>query len=293
MMKRITAAEDFSAWSHYAVERAAQLARAHSAALDVVYVSPHGRWSQGNGVLSQYFGGADNDSVEEERARLAQATEGVARRFRLQPECHVLPGRPADEIASFAATREADVVVLGTRGHGRLRPQAIGGTALKVLWQSLVPVLLVRQPADDAYRQVLVATDLSERSRHVCRKALDWFPKAAITMVHAFRAEHETMLQLMGAPADVQRRYVVEGATAAAEAFEQFADEVCAGDGREASRLFAHSHPMPAILKAATDLKADLVVLGKHAGTHWEERILGSVVQNLVQQLKADVLIVA
>lgn len=292
-MKRIAAAADFSPWSHYALERAAQLARAHSAELDVLHVPSHGRWPQGNSVLSQYLGGADSISVDEDRVRLVQATAGIARRFKVKPECHVLPGRPAEEIASFIAAREADVVIVGTRGQGRLRPQAIGGTALKVLWQSLVPVLLVRQPADDVYRRIVVATDLGERSRHVCRTALDWFPKASVTLLHAFRAENETMLQLMGVPPDVQRSYLVDSATAEAEAFEAFAAGVCAGSNRKVARVFAHSHPMPAILKAATELKADLVVLGKHSGARWEERVLGSVVQNLLQQLKTDVLVVA
>jgi len=57
-------------------------------------------------------------------------------------------------------------------------------------------------------------------------------------------------------------------------------------------RELVHGHPVPAVLKAAGDLGAGLVVLGKHAGPHWEELVLGSVVQNLVQQLRTDVLVV-
>lgn len=292
-MKRIVAAADFSPWSRQAMDRAAQIARANSAELHVVNVPAHGLWSQGQGMLAQYLGGGEGVSTEDERARLAKSASGVAKRFKVRPECHVVPGRPAEEIAAFAATQEAALVVLGTRGHGRLRPQAIGGTALKVLWQSLLPVLLVRQPADDAYRRVLVAVDLDERSAHVCRAAMDLFPKAAITLLHAFRGEHETALQLLGATPEAQRRYVVDIGNAAAEAFEALADELAESSGRKIARVITHSHPLPAILGAATELQADVVVLGKHSGSHLEERILGSVVQNLVQQLKTDVLVIA
>lgn len=291
-MKRIVAATDLSAWSHYALERAAQLARARSAELDVVHVPSHGRWPQGEGLLDRYIAGLGQRSLEDDRAQLERETAGLSRRFKVKPRCHVLPGRAAEEIAAFASSREVDLVVLGTRGHGRLRPQAVGGTALKVVWQSLLPVLLVRHPADDVYRRMLIATDLGERAGHVARTALEWFPRASTSLLHAFRGEHETTLQLLGATTEAQRRYVVDTGTEAATAFEAFADGLEGEGKRKVERLLAHGHPMPAILKAATELDADLVVLGKHAGAQWEERVLGSVVQNLLQQLKTDILLV-
>lgn len=292
-MKRILAATDFSGSSHHALARAAQLARAHAAELHTIYVPAHGRWPQGSGVLAQYLPGGNVPTIEEDRQRLADEAARIARRFRVHAEAHVVPGKPAEEISAFATVREIDLVVVGSRGQGRLRAQAIGSTVLKVLWSSLVPVLMVRQPVDIAYRKVLVATDLGDRSLHVGRTALAMFPKASVSLLHAFRGEFETTLGLVGARPEEQRRYVTEAGEAAAIAFERFGDQLMAGSRRKVARVLAHSHPIPAIQKAVAELKPDLVVLGKHSGARWEELVLGSVVQNLLQQLKTDVLVVA
>lgn len=292
-MKTILAATDYSAWAHYALERAAQLARASGAALHVMHAPSRGRWPQGGGVLSQYFGTGNEPSIEDDRERLAGEVAGPSRRFRVKPECHVLPGRPAEEIAAFASAREADLVVVGSRGESGLRAQAVGSTALKVLWQSLVPVLLVRQPVDTAYRRVLVATDLKDRSLHVLRTALEVFPKASVTALHAYRGEFETTLELIGARADARRDYLAAEAQAAAAGLEAQCEAALDGSRRRLARFIAHSHPLPAIQKAVAELRPDVVVLGKHSGARWQEQVLGSVVQNLVQQLKTDVLVVA
>ena len=292
-MDTIVAATDYSAWAHYALERAAQLARGSGAELHVLHAPSRGRWPQGGGVLSQYFGGGNEPSIEDERERLAAEVAGPARRFRVKPQCHVLPGRPAEEIAAFANAREAGLVVVGSRGESGLRAQAVGSTALKVLWQSLTPVLMVRQPVDVAYRRVLVATDLSERSLHVVRTALDVFPKAAVTLLNAWRGEFETTLELTGATADARRRYVAAEGEAAAAALEEQRQRALGGSRRRLARFIAHGHPLPVIQKAVAELQPDVVVLGKHSGPRWEEQVLGSVVQNLLQQLKTDVLVVA
>lgn len=291
-MKTIVAATDFSAWAHYALERAAQLAGGSGAELHVIHSPSRGAWPQGGGVLAQYFGSGNLPSIEDDRERLASEVAGPAHRFGVQPEKHLLPGRAADEVSAFANAREADLVVVGSRGEGGMLAPAVGSTALKILWQSLTPVLMVRQPVDGAYRRVLIATDLTERSEHVVRTALATFPNTPVTLIHAYRGEHETMLELLGATSDARERYVAAEAEAAAAGLETQCAAVF-GDGVQVDRYISHSHPVPAILKAASELKPDVVVLGKHAGSHWQERVLGSVVQNLVQQLKSDVLVVA
>jgi nucleotide-binding universal stress UspA family protein len=292
-MKTILAATDFSSSAESALARAAQLARAHDASLHLLYVPSHGRWSQGTGMFSAYFGDGNAPSVERDRERLEKRASELARRFRVHAQCHVVPGTPADEIAAFATAREADLVVLAARGAGGLRLSSVGGTALKVLRTSLVPVLMVRGPVKEPYRRVLVATDLSERSRHVARVALEMLPKASVALVHAFRGEFESALELVGTPIDALRLYRGEEREAAAARLEAHCKAVIAGGRRKVRRELVHGHPVPAVLKAAAEFAAGLVVVGKHAGPHWEELVVGSVVQNLVQQLRTDVLVVA
>ncbi len=291
-MKTIVAATDFSASAHDALERAAQIARAHGAELHLVHAPAHGMWSQGTGMFSHLFDDGNAPSVEQDRARLDKIAAGLTRRFRIKPVCHVLPGKASEEIAAFAQSREADLVVVASRGEGGVKRLALGSTALKILWAALTPVLVVRDPTEAPYEKVLIATDLSERASYVCTKVAAIFPKAALTLVHAFRAEYETALELVGARADALRRYRAEEGTLAAERLEKLWDDVRGKTRRKAERVIAHGHPVPVVLKAVSEYSPEVVVLGKHAGPRWEEAVLGSVVQNLLQQIKADVLVV-
>ncbi len=56
----------------------------------------------------------------------------------------VLEGSPADAIIDVATTRKSDVIVMGSRGLGRLAGLLLGSTSQKVVSHAPCPVLIVR-----------------------------------------------------------------------------------------------------------------------------------------------------
>jgi nucleotide-binding universal stress UspA family protein len=56
----------------------------------------------------------------------------------------VLEGPAAEAILSVAETRQVDLIIMGTRGLGRLAGLLIGSQSQKVIAQAHCPVLLVR-----------------------------------------------------------------------------------------------------------------------------------------------------
>ncbi len=53
-------------------------------------------------------------------------------------------GDPAEEIIALAKDRQADLIVIGSRGHGRLAGLLLGSVAQKVLAHASCPVVVVR-----------------------------------------------------------------------------------------------------------------------------------------------------
>lgn len=143
--RSVVACVDFSDASKLAVEHAAALARADSAALHVlhVYTSPrHSRWPSLHRV-GQADGGHLLASLDE---RLRAFTEpALGPTAGLSIEYHLVDATSHGRaIGDFARKHHADLAVLGTRGRTNLRDILLGSTAERVLREAPCSVLAVR-----------------------------------------------------------------------------------------------------------------------------------------------------
>jgi nucleotide-binding universal stress UspA family protein len=83
------------------------------------------------------------------RSEAEQVLDPVAERadaLGVGSENVILEGRPVDAILSAAASRSADLIVMGTRGRRGIERVLVGSTTEGVLRTSDIPVLVVRQP---------------------------------------------------------------------------------------------------------------------------------------------------
>ena len=81
--------------------------------------------------------------VKEADKILQKALEAVGE---IPGEVHteILEGSPAEAILDVANTREVDLIVMGSRGFGRLKGLLIGSQSQKVVQHAPCPVLVVR-----------------------------------------------------------------------------------------------------------------------------------------------------
>jgi nucleotide-binding universal stress UspA family protein len=83
-----------------------------------------------------------------DRARAAlDAARAMAEDAGVESEFEVLEGHPAEEIATVAETRNADLVVVGTRGHGGIAGSLLGSVSADVVRRSKRPVVVVHEPS--------------------------------------------------------------------------------------------------------------------------------------------------
>jgi nucleotide-binding universal stress UspA family protein len=76
----------------------------------------------------------------EEALRLADETG-------IDADAKLLRGDPVDEIVAYADTIDADLIVVGSRGHGALTSALLGSVSRGVLREAGRPVLVVRGTA--------------------------------------------------------------------------------------------------------------------------------------------------
>ncbi len=148
-MDRIVAAVDGSAPSLRAAGVAADLASRYDAELILVAVAPQFSAAMSH-ELAAYLREEHVDAPLSDLglahaetvlagARLEAQSKGAGR-ISMRP----LAGDPPEEIITLAQDQKADLIVIGTRGHGRLAGLLLGSVAQKVLAHAHCSVLVVR-----------------------------------------------------------------------------------------------------------------------------------------------------
>lgn len=287
----IVVATDFSPAAQRAVERAAHLARAAGCGLCLLHVFNDALWHSLASVLSVEHWRGEKDPALVAREALSQQAREIGQRFSLPVAAECLTGRPAAMLADYARESGARLLVAGLRGESSLDEVLVGGTALKTLARSTVPVYLARTSTVGVPARILVAVDDSQAATSRLQQVGGLFPNARLTIFRSYEVPCEGRMRLAGASEgdilsyrDAERARTVRWLAEFIAGLPESLAERC-------TPRQVRGFPAPAILQEAEAMHADLVAVGRHGGRPGEERLLGSVTQNVLYHSRSDVLL--
>jgi nucleotide-binding universal stress UspA family protein len=272
----ILAVSDFAAHSEHALERAALLARQHRIALRLIHLS--------EGSDAFLF-----DPV----ARLGQRARQLARRHEIT--VHVV-GVPASLDGVLGEASASTLLVMGPLLQRSWKRFHLGTMLDRAVHGSLGPLLVVKQAPALAYGHVLVAVDLSPRSRSLIDFACVLSAPTVLKLFHAIDTIEDNKLrsaqvspELIRANRFGSRQHARDrltrllgglATTPPACAAPPLAFEVGNGDPAYSTALHQQA------------TQADLVVVGKRRSSPLMQFFTGSVAQRLAKWADSDVLIV-
>jgi nucleotide-binding universal stress UspA family protein len=141
----VLVAFDGSPDAELALEHAVGLAQAFRARLALVAVvppPPSFAWQAPGGVRGAH------DALEHDLdARLRAAADRIP--DDLPVTTRLLDGDPAREVLRAAREGEHDLIVMGSRGRGRVTAALLGSVSNHVMHGARVPVMIVHRPHDD------------------------------------------------------------------------------------------------------------------------------------------------
>lgn len=139
MFKRIIVALDGSEHGYRALDCARNLVECFGATLWLVHVFPH---------TSDLLGYDDYEKLVARREGAGQLILNEARQrlgeTNLAVQEELMEGPAAEAILSVAETRQADLIVMGTRGLSSLQGLLVGSVSNKVTYHASCPIMLVR-----------------------------------------------------------------------------------------------------------------------------------------------------
>lgn len=248
---------------------------------------------------------------QEDTKRTLEPALILARSAGVKVDTHVINGYTqsiAQAIAFDADDSGCDLIVMGTHGREGLERLLIGSIAERVTRVAHVPVMLVR-PVQNAGRyapriaRILVAVDGSDSS-HLALLT-------ANRLAHALGASLEIISVIPDVPFTVAYAYS-DGGYLPPFGDDRYASDLAANsqaviskalgalEQTEPKAVLVNASSVPAngqriagaILLAAENLHADLIVIGTHGRSGVEELLLGSVAQGVSHRANIPVLLI-
>ena len=292
--RNIVAATDLSDNANAALRWAKEIANDHQAALHIVHASNLAGWS------TDYLE-IDARIPTQVQQATQQKLDEIAQQYRqggVQVSAEVRIGEPCDVILTTARARQADLIVVGTRGQRGLDYLLLGSTAQRVVQRATCPVLTIHPQAaekEKPIRRILVATDFSPEAEVACQSSLSLSrgePSGTeVILMHAYLVPYELMdangfvstnaslEQWETAQTDVEKRL---------ERSAQSARET----GTSVETLGLEGYPPEAIIEKAREYEVDLIAMGTHGRTGLTHVLLGSTAERVIQRAPCPVLTV-
>jgi nucleotide-binding universal stress UspA family protein len=281
-----------------------------SSSLFLLYVEETQAELEGPDHFPRMFG-----QLREELSNMRQKTMAKARQlvnrladpFREQglkvyPE--VVEGMPAPQILTTVEQRQIDLVALGTKGLSGMKRFLLGSVSEWVLHDVSCSVLVVRgrprwtAATSSCGMHILLAMDGSPDS---------WNAVAFLKTLQLPRSSHLTILHVVEKPtalitlawvsAHMDATKFTEdcsrtGREAGAQLLENTRQDLIQ-EGFEIEPKLTEGHAADEILKAAHDVRADLIVVGSQGVTGLKRlMMLGGVSHKVVQHARCSVLVV-
>lgn len=289
-LKHILAATDLSGPARHAVERAALVAAGSDSALAMIHIANLAPLDQVRQLLSSEPERLEQDLVDQLRDALRTLAATIHERFGVTPALRVATGDLLPELLNHAATLPADLLVLGARGSSFLRHILLGTTAERLLSSSRVPMLVVKQPPHEPYRQLLVPVDFSASSLRALRLARTIAPRADISVLHVFEVPFEGQLRYAGVDESKIEHYRAIAHNQAWEKLRQLRSSAELDDAR-VELLVRQGDVSQRILEQEQEADCDLIVIGKHGKDAIEELLLGRVTRHVLTEAQGDILV--
>lgn len=220
----------------------------------------------------------------------------------------LLQGDAAHAIATHLKGGDYDLVVMTTHGRSGASRVWLGSVADRLVRQSPVPVLLLRDvssaiPRDDAplYSDVLVPLADGDESELILSDALALAGEGATYhLVNVVASQHfvppPSALDVVTASATTNALapspdVLDERRDAATRFVGEIARRLQERGVRVTTRVLTHDHPAEAILAYAHDIDARLIAMASHGRGTARRLILGSVTDKVVRGAAVPVLV--
>jgi nucleotide-binding universal stress UspA family protein len=286
----LVAAVDFTPSCRNALKQAVRLASATGASITAVH------------VMDEFLVHELKQALSTDQATIRADWQAKLKKFVDETDlgtpnvrAEVRIGNPLQELSEACVVSRADLLVMGVKGS-RQEPNRVGVIAAKCVRKAPVDVLLVREDADGAFKQLVTCVDFSTNSAQAVRRALQIAgqDKASVDCLFVYQSAVAMSLDYGGlaAPLPVTSdQALLDQWRHDLETFvEPLAEEE---SGVTVTKtVIERINIRETILEHVNETHADLVVLGTRGKTGLRELLIGTTAEKIVANAPCSILAV-
>ncbi len=219
-----------------------------------------------------------------------------AKPVKIQSE--VLQGKPAQQLLRFADTINVTLIAMASYGSSGHETKLLGNIAVKVLWSTTKPVLLIRKPVNDAalkqkrlIKKILVPLDGSKTGETIieCAEILAEVLDAELVLLQVLEP-----LRIVAGFESVALSSIPQGEEnikAAARAYLDKVEKPLKQKGIKTSIEIVWGSAAERIIEYAESNNVDLITISSHGLSGVGRWVLGSVTEKVLQAGDKPVLV--
>src|SRR5215216_4873861 len=280
---RILFASDGSEDSELAASTAVGLAKVTGSELHVLHVAP---------AFPDYFEPSDPDepgpTEREGRRILDEQVKQIENVGGTVTQSYLRMGGAAEEVIDLAEELETGLIVLGSRGRGRIRRALMGSVSDSIVRHAHCPVMVVRWKPVVFPVKILLATDGSEEAVLAAQSAADLAARTGseLHVVHVG--------ETLGPGYSGYAGYEEGVLPSAQEDLERQAQvgRIAVAEGPRAQSHLRMGRPDEEIVALGEEIGAELIVIGSRGLGGVRRALMGSVSDSVVRHAHCPVLLV-
>lgn len=284
--EKILLSTDGSEFSEGAVREAIELAKTCSSkliAISVVETNP-----EYEAIAPQLVEKAEKEARQHlESIKSRALKEGV--------ECETISRQGEDPfkyIVEEAARDQVGIIITGRRGRKGLKRLMMGSETAKIIGHAPCNVLVVPRLAKIDFSRIIVATDGSKYSEAAVREAVSIAKRCNSTLFAISVVPSETESPFDIVHTEMMKETIVEKELRMAENIIRDLKTSAEKEGVTVTGLVYSGKPYEAVINAAKEKRADLIIVGSHGRTGIERLLMGSVTERVIGLADCAVLVV-
>jgi nucleotide-binding universal stress UspA family protein len=262
-MKKILVPVDFSKPSEYAARMAAKIANKTQATVYLIHFIELPSGVMDIGVSSRF-------SIPESMLYLRKTKDKMIafqQTFfseKIAVEYFIKIGNPFEGIKKYVQKINADLIIMGSKGHSKFDDILIGSNTEKIVRSSKTPVIIVkRNPKKFKLKNVIFASNFKKENKEVFSKFLD-FANAFNSKIHLLQINTPSKFESTANSKHKIKNFIKEHHLL-----------------KFSINIYNDSSVEKGILNFSREKKADLIALSTHGRSGISHLFAGSIAKNL------------